>query len=107
MNTRIALLIALLIFPVSSVLAWDVDDLQGKWVITAMNGEDDGDRSDVWEFRGDKWIAWSGGRAMSPDPFTVKGDEIDLGYIQIKVLELSGKRMKTEQMGFVYDLEKQ
>ena len=85
-------LILLLGVPFGSALALDAKDLQGKWVITAVNGEDDGDRSDVWEFRGDQWIVWSGNRALSPDPFTVSNNTIDLGYAKIKVLEYAGNR---------------
>ncbi len=107
MKHRIALALVVLLLPLTTVHAWDAGDLQGKWVITAVNDEDDGDRSEVWEFRGDQWIAWSSGRALPADTFAVKGDVIDLGYAKIKVLEIAGRRMRTEQMGFVYTLEKQ
>ena len=90
-----------------SALALESADLQGKWVITSMNGEDDGDRSEVWEFKGDSWIAWSGGRPLPADKFTIKGSVVDLGYAQIKILEHSDTHLKTEQMGFTYTLEKQ
>ena len=107
MKFRFALLLGILLLPVINVFAVDAGDLQGKWVITAVNGEDDGDRSEVWEFRGDQWIAWSSGRALAPDTFTMTGDVIDLGYARIKILEVSGNRMRTEQMGFTYTLERQ
>ena len=103
----ISVLIALSSVPFTSAFALDARDLQGKWVITAVNGEDDGGRSDIWEFRGDEWIVWSGNRALSPDAFTVKDDVIDLGYARITVLEYAGDRMTTQQMGFVYTLERQ
>ena len=107
MKFRIALISLFLVLAGPSALAWDAKDLQGKWVITELDGEDTGDRSDVWEFKGDQWIAWTSGRALPGDPFSVTGNVIDLGYAKIKVLEFSGKRMKTEQMGFVYTLERQ
>ena len=31
------MMIGLLMLPTVSSLAWDVDDLQGKWVITSVN----------------------------------------------------------------------
>lgn len=89
------------------VLALDAEQLQGKWVITTVEGmPDDGDRSDVWEFRGNEWIVWMGERSLRGDPFTVDGTTIDLGYAKIEVLEISRDRMRTRQMGFIYRLER-
>lgn len=104
--SKLALALLIMGLP-ASALALEAADLQGKWVITSMNGEDDGDRSEVWEFKGDQWIAWSSGRALPADKFTIKGAVVDLGYAQIKILEHSESHLKTEQMGFTYTLEKQ
>lgn len=83
-----------------------MSELQGKWVITSVNGEDDGDRSDVWEFRGNKWIVWMQTTDLPADPFSVSGNIIDLDYVQIEILEFSGNSMKTKQFSFIYTFEK-
>lgn len=108
MSRVLRMMLALLIAGfAASAYALELEDLQGKWVITATNGEDDGDRSEVWEFRGDHWIAWSSGRPLPADKFTIEGAVVDLGYAQIKILEHSKTHLKTEQMGFTYTLKKQ
>ncbi|MES2817639.1 MAG: hypothetical protein V4812_01450 [Pseudomonadota bacterium] len=72
------------------------DSLQGKWVITSTNGVDDGAREDGWTFAGNQWIVWSGKRNMSPDPFTVQQDVVDLGYSKLHVLEKTATTMKVK-----------
>ena len=104
---RALIAIACLFVLCTSAHALDPSQLQGKWVITLVEGmPDDGDRSDVWEFKGDQWIVWTGKHSLPPDRYTIDGDTIDLGYAKIKVLEISADRMRTEQMGFVYRLER-
>ena len=105
MKIRIIWLLCLLHLPFST-LAIDKADLQGKWVITAINGQPEKPRSDLWEFRDGDWIVWLDDKPMPADPYTLNGNIIDLGYFQITVLEHQPKEMKTEQLGFVYTLKR-
>ncbi|ABC27690.1 hypothetical protein HCH_00795 [Hahella chejuensis KCTC 2396] len=80
--------------------------LQGSWLILTMNGESD-DENDKWEFEGDNFYQNLGGRRISPDAFTVKGQTIDLGYAKIKVLAFDGDTMTADMAGFTYELKKE
>ncbi len=80
--------------------------LQGSWTITSMAGMAD-EENDKWEFEGNNFYQNLGGRRISPDPFTVQGDVIDLGYYKIKVLAFDGQHMTADMAGFVYELEKE
>ncbi|TDR22368.1 hypothetical protein [Marinicella litoralis] len=81
------------------------DNIQGAWAIISMAGMPD-EEGDMWEFEGNQFYQNLGGRRISPDPFVVKDNVIDLGYYQIKVLEFTGKTMKADMAGFVYELKK-
>jgi hypothetical protein len=108
MMKNIIMCIAILI---SSTVAFAVEvkdsDLQGKWLIVKMGTMDVADMNDIWQFKNGKWTAISGGKALKPDAYTLKGDIIDLGYTKIKILEFSGNKMKTKQQGIEYTLKKQ
>ncbi|WP_317930093.1 DUF4124 domain-containing protein [Halioxenophilus sp. WMMB6] len=85
------------------------DSLQGSWLITQVGGlsaDEMGVGEDVWEFNGNQWTVISSGHRLSPDPFTVEGDVIDLGYSKIRVLEFTGYSMKVNTSGLVQTLEK-
>ena len=105
-KSTVLLALWLVVAAMTPASAWESTDLEGKWVITSVNGEDDGDRSDFWEFRDGQWIVWMGRRQLAPDKFTLRGDTIDLGYGKIRLLSLSATRMHVETMGFKYRLER-
>jgi hypothetical protein len=98
-----------LLFVSTSSFAVEVTeaDLEGKWLIVKMDSMDVADMDDVWQFKNGLWTAISGGKALSPDKYILKGGEIDLGHTKIEILEFNGNSMKTKQSGFVYTLEKQ
>jgi hypothetical protein len=105
---KVVVLFCLMFF---SSLSYGVEvtdsDLEGKWLIVKMGSMDVADMDDVWQFKDGLWTAISSGKALSPDKYNLKGDEIDLGHTKIKILEFNGQSMKTKQSGFEYTLEKQ
>ncbi len=96
-----------LISSMALALELNESDIQGKWLIVKMGTMDVADMDDVWQFQDGKWTAISGGKALSPDMYTLKGNVIDVGHTKIEVLELNDKQMKTKQQGFEYTLKKQ
>ncbi|AZZ90253.1 hypothetical protein EUZ85_05790 [Hahella sp. KA22] len=92
---RITIITALALFAIGAQAAeLSKQALQGSWLILSMNGESD-DENDKWEFEGDNFYQNLGGRRISPDAFTVKGQTIDLGYAKIKVLAFDDDTMTT------------
>ena len=83
-----------------------VESLQGNWRVVTFAGEPNEDQ-DFWEFNGDQFTQNLGGRRLAPDPFTVEGMVIDVGYARIKILEFDGAKMRADMAGFEYGLEKQ
>ncbi|WP_431687865.1 hypothetical protein [Hahella sp. NBU794] len=103
---RIVIFTALALFAIGAQAAeLSKQALQGSWLILSMNGESD-DENDKWEFEGDNFYQNLGGRRISPDAFTVKGQTIDLGYAKIKVLAFDGDTMTADMAGFTYELKK-
>ena len=82
------------------------DQLTGVWLIKSLNGQSDG-VYDLWEFDGKKFTQNLEGHRMRPDAYSVDGNNIDIGYAKIKVLEFNSKLMKADMAGFTYQLEKQ
>ena len=81
------------------------ESLQGSWRVLTLSDQADEDE-DYWEFNGDKFIQNLAGHKVSPDEFKIKGNDIDLGYYQIKVLQFDGKTMTADMAGFKYTLKK-
>ncbi len=79
--------------------------LEGAWVIISMAGMADED-GDMWEFEDGLFYQNLGGRRISPDKYTVKGEVVDLDGYHFKVLEFDGQTMKADMAGFVYELKK-
>ncbi len=104
MNKIFLLLCLLVPFQVCSA---DIskENIQGAWVIVTMAGMPD-EEGDMWEFEGNQFYQNLGGRRISPDPFVIKGNVIDLDYYKIKVLDFTGLTMKADMAGFVYELKK-
>lgn len=98
-----------LIFASHIALAVEVNDadLQGKWLIVKMGSMDVSDMKDSWQFRNGQWTAFSGKKALRPDPYKLKGNIIDLGHSKITILEFSKNSMKIKQRGGTYTLKKQ
>ena len=82
------------------------DSLQGSWRVVTFAGEPNEDE-DFWEFKGNQFTQNLGGHRLTPDPFSVDGMTIDVGYAKIRVLEFDGATMRADMAGFEYGLEKQ
>lgn len=90
-----------------NVFAVDLNgsDLQGTWNIVYMSGQSEY-KNEWWEFTDDQFTQHFGEKTLSPDTFTIKGDVIDLGYSQMKVLVFEGNKMEVIMGGVKYHLEK-
>ena len=85
------------------------DSLQGQWLITHLGNtpsEELDVGTDIWEFKGNQYTVISNDHRMRPDPFTVSGDVIDLGYAKIKVKEFSGGKMVVDTLGIEQTLKR-
>ena len=103
---RMFVLLFLLVSAMAVADELTMENIQGKWRIVTMGNSPVTDTDDVWEFKGSNWIAWSEGKALSPDPFKLNKNVIDLGYGKITVLEKSKNAMKTDYLGMVYTFKK-
>ncbi len=103
------ILAGFLMLSASLAMAFEVQDtdLEGKWVMVKMGKMDVPAMDDIWQFKDGQWTAISGGKALKSDPYTLKGDIIDLGYTKIKILEFTKLHMKTKQQGIEYTFMKQ
>jgi len=85
------LIIFFLDIPISH--AQNLEDLQGKWHIISIDGEDFSESEEFIEVHENAWIVWANDKIVDRQNLNISGDLIGLDESTLKVLSFSKQKI--------------